>query len=261
MNRLILLVSLVVILALGGTACVKTNTSSVAPPEIPRSAPNPALAAHPSLAHIRAVMADPAKPHFTIVALGDSNTELNWTSRGHLNWVGLLSAGLFESGYPGRYTVINSGFSGDSATKALDRLDRDVLAYNPDLVIITFGGNDERLNTAEQTEVSMRELIRRVRAAGQSSILVRTPVPFFDDKGGFEEHANLALHVDAIRRAARAEDVALLDVYALWTAPDQPLPPSTYRYDRLHPNEYGHRRMYGEIAPLLGLHETLRWEK
>ena len=53
-----------------------------------------------SLAHIRQKMA--GEEHFTIVALGDSVTEVNWTTRGHLNWVGLLSASLFESGYAKR---------------------------------------------------------------------------------------------------------------------------------------------------------------
>ena len=33
----------------------------------------------------------------TIVALGDSNTELTWHTAGRLNWVGLLQEALFET--------------------------------------------------------------------------------------------------------------------------------------------------------------------
>lgn len=39
-------------------------------------------------------------------------------------------------------TVINAGISGDSAKGGLDRLDRDVLNYNPDIVVVCFGLND-----------------------------------------------------------------------------------------------------------------------
>ena len=38
--------------------------------------------------------------------------------------------------------VINSGISGDTASGGLERLDRDVLAYNPDLVVVSYGLND-----------------------------------------------------------------------------------------------------------------------
>ncbi len=38
--------------------------------------------------------------------------------------------------------VINAGVSGDTTTRALQRLERDVLSKFPDLVLITLGGND-----------------------------------------------------------------------------------------------------------------------
>lgn len=38
--------------------------------------------------------------------------------------------------------IINAGISGDSAPQGLSRLDRDVLSYDPDLVVVCFGLND-----------------------------------------------------------------------------------------------------------------------
>ncbi len=38
--------------------------------------------------------------------------------------------------------IINSGISGDTTEGALKRLDRDILAYSPDLVVVSFGLND-----------------------------------------------------------------------------------------------------------------------
>ena len=40
------------------------------------------------------------------------------------------------------FNIINSGIGGETAAMGLARFDRDVLAYHPDLVIISFGVND-----------------------------------------------------------------------------------------------------------------------
>ena len=40
------------------------------------------------------------------------------------------------------FNIINSGIGGQTASMGLARFDRDVLAYHPDLVVISFGVND-----------------------------------------------------------------------------------------------------------------------
>ena len=45
--------------------------------------------------------------------------------------------------YPSvQINIINSGISGDSAPVGLQRMERDILAYNPDLVVVSYGLND-----------------------------------------------------------------------------------------------------------------------
>ena len=75
--------------------------------------------------------------HVTIVALGDSITELTFHTRGRMNWVGLLDEAIFESYGNGVCTLINSGKCASSYAETLTRLNRDVLRYNPNLVINT----------------------------------------------------------------------------------------------------------------------------
>src|SRR5689334_25221040 len=82
------------------------------------------------------------KEPVTIVALGDSNTELTWHTAGRLNWVGLLQYALFEKLGSNHAMVINAGRCGDTAVGALVRLDRDVIRFQPDLVIVAFGMSD-----------------------------------------------------------------------------------------------------------------------
>jgi len=81
---------------------------------------------------------------FNIVALGDSVTngvfdctfdiEKAWPAR-----LKMLLNGIFPAL---RINIINSGISGDSTEGAYRRMERDVFAYNPDLVIVCLGLNN-----------------------------------------------------------------------------------------------------------------------
>ena len=76
-----------------------------------------------------------------LIAFGASNTELGWHSEGCHNWVSWLYCSLRSS--VGRHvTVINQGFCGDTSKGLLSRMQRDVIAFSPDIAIIMVGGND-----------------------------------------------------------------------------------------------------------------------
>ena len=76
-----------------------------------------------------------------IIAFGSSNTELHWHSLGHFNWFSWLSSSFRE--WIGRHvTTINQGINGETVKDLLKRLDRDVIDFQPNLTLITIGGND-----------------------------------------------------------------------------------------------------------------------
>ncbi len=212
-----------------------------------------------SLDHWRTVRHTPGR-HFTVVCFGDSNTEQHGGTEGRLNWVGLLAHAIFNAGKCGQYTVINSGICGDTAEGALRRLDRDVLRFRPDLVILAFGMNDWRRFPPEITAENHRELVRRIQAAG-ASILLRIPQPVYKEGADAwaDEPAFLAT-VEALRSVAAEMNLACVDHFALWTAPGQPHTPAYYSRDWLHPNWNGHRRFLGEIAPVLEIPDKFDWE-
>ena len=83
-----------------------------------------------------------------IVAIGDSITQADthWTVNGHKNtiqggWVTRLG-NLLDRNFPGEYEVVNKGINGDTALGVLQRLDRDVVLLQPDIVVIAIGTND-----------------------------------------------------------------------------------------------------------------------
>jgi lysophospholipase L1-like esterase len=76
-----------------------------------------------------------------ICAFGSSNTELSYAHNGRHNWVGWLYIHLrHEIG--SHVTVTNLGIGGETVINLLDRIERDVKPYQPELVIVTIGGND-----------------------------------------------------------------------------------------------------------------------
>ncbi|MFC0187312.1 SGNH/GDSL hydrolase family protein [Fictibacillus aquaticus] len=81
--------------------------------------------------------------HMTVVAFGDSNTAgSNWTLEkfpSESKWFSQLSAKIPQ------HTLINKGIGGHTTEHARLRFKRDVLTYNPDIVLIMFGTNDSRL--------------------------------------------------------------------------------------------------------------------
>lgn len=90
----------------------------------------------------------------TIVVFGDSNTqgcfECFINEQGQIDTVfeteqsyGSKLKHILQILYPkAQINLINSGISGDRATKAKDRVQKDILKYDPDLVIVAFGTND-----------------------------------------------------------------------------------------------------------------------
>src|ERR1700761_2335745 len=72
-----------------------------------------------------------------------------------------------------RVTVVNRGIGGEDADDMLARLDRDVIAAKPDLVIWQTGTNDPlRKLPLDRFEAETREGISRMHAAGIDVVLM-----------------------------------------------------------------------------------------
>ncbi len=102
----------------------------------------------------------------TIVAFGDSITAFT-------GWVGMLKSMLGTE-------VINSGVGGNTTNDAVARLQKDVLDYKPDIVIVNFGANDQAIVMSENRpnvslekyEENYRKIIEECRSIGARVILV-----------------------------------------------------------------------------------------
>lgn len=131
----------------------------------------------------------------TIVVFGDSNTqgcfECFMNEQGVIDTVfetensyGAKLKHILQTLYPkAQINLINSGISGDNATNASKRVESSVLAYNPDLVIVSFGTNDAGagIGGLEQYKQSLNDIFTKLKEKGcdvifLSSVLKNTYV-------------------------------------------------------------------------------------
>ncbi|MCK4981312.1 MAG: SGNH/GDSL hydrolase family protein [Victivallaceae bacterium] len=221
--------------------------------------------------------------HCTIVALGDSITEVTFHTRDRLNWVGLLEEAVFEAYGNGVCTLINSGKCASSYAEALTRIERDVLRYEPDLVIIAFGMNDagDGLEKLPEFQKNVRRTIALIRERCGSEILIRTPNPVVPTHGvSLPENCRagqcwespnrpLLKYSAVLVKLADELDCACVDHYTLWTEKKytvkHPVADSQGLWirmgDAIHPGYIGHLAFFRELAPLFGVSKYFPWEE
>ena len=130
-------------------------------------------------------------------------------------------------------TIVNAGISGGSATGGLKRLDRDVLSYSPDLVVVCFGLNDSNNGRAGIKDYAnaLGDIFRKVSRSGAECIFM-TPntMNYVVSPHLTAEHARALAadfaermksgvmdeYIAAARAAAAEKHIPVCDCYTLW---------------------------------------------
>ncbi len=132
-------------------------------------------------------------------------------------------------------TVRNAGISGDFTAGGLRRLETDVLAYRPKLVVVELGVNDAfRRRPPAETLGNLRTIVRRIRENGAGVLLLHiNPAPIVPD--GYRQ---------GYGDVAREEGAWLVEDFLAGVVPG-------LTTDGLHPNEEGHARLAARLEPVL----------
>lgn len=181
----------------------------------------------------------------TIVAFGDSITGSVIGITPEQQWQRLLATRLGVG-----FTIINAGVGGNSAREAMARYERDVLAHQPNLILLEFGGNNHDPRHPERqvndTEFQGHLAAFRQRLPTACRVVMLTFPPIIDDWHVYGHHPSFAdaglngimqSQRDIVRAFARSQGWPLLDFYTLmWE----------HRYDLLlpdgvHLNAAGHK--------------------
>jgi acyl-CoA thioesterase I len=160
-----------------------------------------------------------------IIAFGDSLTAGYGAAAGE-DYPSRLSSIL---GLP----ILNAGVSGDTTESALSRVDADVLARDPRIVILGLGGNDYlRGVSIGTTESNLRSIIHKIQAAGAMVALL-----------GYRFPSLTANYEKMYERVAKDEGCLLIPnlLHGIETDP-------SLKSDEIHPNARGYQLIAERVA-------------
>lgn len=164
-----------------------------------------------------------------VLALGDSLTAPHGVKPGE-DWPTLL-------GQKTGWAVINAGISGNTSAQALDRLPGLLDEHQPQLVLVSLGGNDMlRKLPQEQTVTNLGRMLDLARASGAKTVLLATPKPSLAG-AVFNNLAPADFYADV----AKDKKVPLIK-----DALPEVLSDTALKSDQLHPNAAGHAQI-GEL--------------
>jgi len=224
---------------LGAVAVFAVSQAWAATPACPASTPR-----HLELPATRAALT--AGRPITIVAFGSSSTEGAGATTKDRAYPARLEA-LLRAAWPGvPVTVLNRGLGGQTTDAMLARLDADVLAAHPTLVIWQDGAN-AALRGMEPARFAtlLSDGARRIVATGADLVLMDNQVA-----PRLERVAHHAAYIDLVAREAAARRVSLFSRTALmreWHAAD-PSANDMIGADGLHHTDRG----YACLAEALG---------
>ena len=173
------------------------------------------------LAKISALMKNPT--HEAIAEIGSVFVEITDARESYIEKFRYKLIDLFEKT---SVSVINAGIAGDTLVSMAMRADRDVIRYQPDLVLINGSLNwTTELGSSGDYKRILRDLVHRIKNETDADIVLLTPNgevreanPLFESLGIQMEPSSLPERVKAIRDLAVEEKVCLADVYAVWEA-------------------------------------------
>ena len=184
----------------------------------------------------------------TVVFLGDSVTqgcfECYMTSETSLQTVfdyksaySSAVGDILHALYPmAQVNIVNSGISGDSAPGGLARLERDVLSYHPDLVVLSYGLNDSTkgregiatyaealegiLSALAQRGIETVFLTQNFMATKTSPHIKDEPVfvSLSRDFARIQNEGILAEYFEKARALSAKYGARVCDLYAVWEA-------------------------------------------
>lgn len=185
------------------------------------------------------------KPGVTIAFFGDSVTqgcfEVYQTAPDTLETVFDKNnayhahlAKIFSIVYPTvPVNMINSGIAGDNACHAVDRLERDVLSCNPDLVVVCFGLNDSGKGKEGLSDYAeaLSKIFHKLQESGKEVVfmtpnMMNTSVSVHikdeyvknvaENKMKVQIDGVLDLYIEKAKEVCKSHGVKVCDCYAKW---------------------------------------------
>ena len=176
-----------------------------------------------------------------IVCFGDSITGVYYHSGSQRAWCDMLGFALQKAFPKAKLEMINAGISGHTTVNALARIERDVLAKQPHLVVVMFGMNDVTRVPLTKFRDNTRTIALRCLDA-DAAVVLCTPNSVYENET--RPNARLAEYSEAVRQTAAELKLPLVDCFEAWRKMRRQDETAwmLMMSDTIHPNMTGHRR-------------------
>ena len=191
-----------------------------------------------------------------IVAFGDSITLASRQPDGK-KWSDIVEMELRQRKNDYAFSVVNSGVGGNTSREGLERIDSDVIAHDPNYVLVEFGGNDatpvqSRHVSLEEYKENLKKIRNTIVEHTNASVIMLTFPPVIDewhsqknekiflDFGGQDKF--IEQYRQLTRSFAADNDILLIDIdLALRRACDKDGNEKIILSDGVHLTEAGNR--------------------
>lgn len=195
-----------------------------------------------------------------VVFFGDSITQMGVNPDGYITQLGGL---LKQKGVADQFELVGAGIGGNKVYDLYLRLEKDVLARNPNVVVIWIGVNDVWHKTSFGTGTDpdkfqrfYEAILNKLQARGIRTVLV-TPTAI-GERTDFSnaQDGDLNLYSSFIRKLAAKHHAELLDLRTVFLEYNRKNNPENKESgilttDRVHLNKKGNALVAEQMLPLL----------
>lgn len=180
-----------------------------------------------------------------IVGFGDSITGVYYHTGGRRAWCDMLGLALGRAFPRARLEMHNAGISGNTSAAGLKRIETDVLAHRPHVVVVMFGMNDVTRTPRDAFEANLKAIVERCRNGGAAVVLC-TPNSVYPNPGRPVDR--LAEYAQSVRHVAAELSAPLADCYRAYedVRASDPLAWKLLMSETIHPSMNGHR-LFAEV--------------
>lgn len=150
------------------------------------------------------------------------------------------------------HQIRNKGVSGDTTNDAMKRLQKDVIAEQPDLVVIQFGSNDSSAHKHVPREMYKANLEQMVKAIGPDRCILVTPPPVDEDKQTQRSNQVIEAYGEALKEVVEEFNTGFADLYdAFIKQTDMKSALKGQDDDGLHYGEAGYKVVEQTLVPVI----------
>ncbi|MDH4422052.1 MULTISPECIES: SGNH/GDSL hydrolase family protein [Bacillus] len=113
-----------------------------------------------------------------------------------------------------KWKVVNAGVPGDNTFDALNRIEEDVLSYEPEFVIVFLGTNDAVSFAQVPLQIYKENLEKIVNQISSHKVLIISPAPVDEERQHNRTNKVLGQYADVVEEVAKETGSHFLNLYA-----------------------------------------------